>query len=391
MTEVATLSENWRFRRPVGTRWRLGAAVVGAFACLPIAALVTIALQGSEGLWPHMFTHVLPSALHQTLILLVGVGLVVAVIGTTTAWLVSAYDFPGRSILDWALLLPLAVPTYIVAYAYLDILHPVGAVQGLIRDVLGYQSPREFRLPDIRSIWACILLLGLVLYPYVYLTTRAMFLTQAANVVEVSRTLGTDQRAVFFRVALPLARPAIAIGLSLALMETLNDIGASEFLGVKTLTVSIYTTWVTRNDLPAAAQIALAMLVIVVLLILLERYSRRNQRYAAGAQRPRALVPTPLRGLPGFAACLFCLVPVLLGFVAPAAYLLVEAFGRYQFAGISPRIWSEIVNTVSISALATAFILGCGCFLAYSQRSQPGRVTSVAARASTLGYAVPGT
>src|SRR5690606_13402085 len=149
---------------------------------------------------------------------------------------------------------------YIIAYAYLDILHPVGVVQSAIRTLLGYDSPREFRLPDIRSMTGCIVLLGFVLYPYVYLAARAMFLMQSANLLDAARTLGLSRRAVFFRVALPLARPAIAVGVSLTLMETLNDIGASEFLGVRTLTVAVYTTWSTRADLPGAAQIALAML-----------------------------------------------------------------------------------------------------------------------------------
>jgi iron(III) transport system permease protein len=372
-------------------RLALTAAAVGAFACLPVGALIAIALQGSAGLWPHLFAYVLPHALRETLVLLAGVGLLVTVIGTTTAWLVSAYDFPGRRFLEWALLLPLAIPTYIIAYAYLDILHPVGAVQGAIRDILGYESPRQFRLPDIRSMWACIMLLGLVLYPYVYLTARAMFLTQAANVIEVSRTLGLKRSAVFFRVALPMARPAIAVGLSLALMETLNDIGASEFLGVKTLTVSIYTTWVTRSDLPAAAQIALAMLTLVMLLVTVERYSRRNQRYVSAAQRPRPIAPIRLNGWAAIAAFFFCLLPVALGFFAPATYLVTSAWKRYQFAGLSPRILQEIWSTVAVSMIATMVVLACGMLLAFTARAQPGRLTEAAARASTLGYAVPGT
>ncbi|HEY9347035.1 MAG TPA: ABC transporter permease subunit, partial [Inquilinus sp.] len=257
-------------RRQPGRRWLSAAAIIGALVALPVLALAWEALQGSTGLWPHLLAYVLPPALGQTAMLLLGVGEIVTVLGTSTAWLVTAYDFPGRRQLEWALLLPLAVPTYIIAYAYLDILHPLGVVQGAIRALLGYSSPREFRLPDIRSMAGCIVLLGFVLYPYVYITTRAMFLTQAANLVEVSRTLGTRRRQVFLRVALPLARPAIAVGVSLALMEALNDIGASEFLGVRSLTISVYTTWVTRSDLAGAAQIALAMLVLVVALVAIE-------------------------------------------------------------------------------------------------------------------------
>lgn len=374
-----------------GVLWRLAVVIAAGLVCLPIVALVVIAFQGSTGLWPHMLAHVLPVALRNTVILLLGVGVLVTLIGTVTAWIVTAYSFPGRRVLEWALLLPLAVPTYIIAYAYLDILHPIGAVQGWLRDLLGYSSPREFRLPDIRSMWGCILLLGLVLYPYVYLTTRAMFLTQAANLVEVSRTLGLPRRAVFGKVAFPLARPAIAVGVALALMEVLNDIGASQFLGVRTLTVSVYTTWVNRSDMPGATQISLAMLGIVVLLILAERYARRNQRYAAAAQKPRVMVPVRLKGWRALGAFVICFLPVLLGFIAPAIHLGSEAFKRFRFAGISPRIGAEIVNTVSVSAIATVTVLLFGLLFAYAARSFPGRVTAMAARISTLGYAVPGT
>jgi iron(III) transport system permease protein len=378
-------------RRQPGRRWLSAAAVIGGLVALPVLALAWEALQGSTGLWPHLFAYVLPPALGQTAMLLLGVGVLVTVIGTSTAWLVTAYDFPGRRQLEWALLLPLAVPTYIIAYAYLDILHPLGVVQGAIRALLGYSSPREFRLPDIRSMTGCIVLLGFVLYPYVYITTRAMFLTQAANLVEVSRTLGTRRGQVFRRVALPLARPAIAVGVSLALMEALNDIGASEFLGVRSLTISVYTTWVTRSDLPGAAQIALAMLVLVVALVAIERWARRRQRYWTAAQRTRSFAPHRLAPFPGLAALALGLVPVLIGFAAPALYLTVEAWKRFRFNGVSDRLLSEAVNTVVLSVIATIAVLLFGVIVAYTARSRPGRVAAALQRLSTIGYAMPGT
>lgn len=376
---------------PQGTGWRLAACLVAALVCLPVASLALIALSGGTGLWGHLLSVVLPRAAVDTLLLLSGVGLIVTAIGTGTAWLVTAYRFPGRRVFAWALLLPLAVPTYVVAYAYLDILHPVGAVQGALRGVLGYASPREFRLPDIRSLWGTTLLLGLVLYPYVYLTTRAMFLSQASSLVEASRTLGTRRGAVFRRVAVPLARPAIAVGVSLALMETLNDIGASQFLGVRTLTVSVYATWVNGNDLPGAAQLSLAMLALVTLLVLGERWARRRQRFAVAAQKPRPLEPATLTGLPALGGSLACALPILLGFAAPASYLAIEALKRVRFAGLSPRLFAEIGNTVAVSAAATLVTLGCGLLLGWVGRAHPGRTTAIAGRAATLGYAVPGT
>lgn len=379
------------FTRRGGRAWIVGGSVVAALVCLPIASLLVMALQGSPGLWQHLAQNVLPTALRDTIVLLSGVGMLTIFIGTATAWLVSAYEFRGRGILEWALLLPLAIPTYIAAYAYLDILHPVGAVQGWLRLMLGYDSPRDFRLPEVRSMGGCILLLGLVLYPYVYLTTRAMFMTQAANLIEVSRTLGSSRGGAFWRVALPLARPAIAVGVSLALMEALNDIGASEFLGVRTLTVSVYSTWINRTDLPGAAQIALAMLAVVAALVVLERRGRRQQRYATTVQRPRAMEPQRLTGWWGVLALAAGSLPILFGFAAPALYLMIEARKRFEFAGVSASMLAATANTVIVSALASAAVLVCGLVVAYAARLRATAWTAAMQRVAALGYAVPGT
>ncbi|WP_132999600.1 ABC transporter permease [Luteimonas arsenica] len=375
--------------------WQWAAVAIAALVLLPLASLAWTALQGGQdGLWSHVARYVLPTAARNTLALLLGVGALVVAIGTGAAWLVTAFDFPGRRTLSWALLLPLAVPTYIVAFAYLDLLHPLGPVQGAVRAMLGYDSPRDFRLPDIRGLAGCIVLLGFVLYPYVYLTTRAMFMTQAAGLLDAARTLGATPAQVFRRVALPLARPAIAIGTALALMEVLNDIGASEFLGVQTMTVAVYTTWVTRSDLPGAAQIALAMLAIVVALLALERYARRRQRYAAG-ERPRPMRAQRLHG--GAAALAFALglFPVLVGFMLPAGYLAWEAFERLGQHGMSPQLLAGIRNTVGVALAATVVTLAAGLVLGWSMRLAQGRRRSAGAlfalRSGSLGYAVPGT
>lgn len=375
--------------------WLSMAVVVAAIVLLPLVVLAFTAAQGSDGLWSHIGRHVLPQATLNTVTLLLGVGLLAGVIGTGCAWLVSAYVFPGRGVLSWALLLPLAVPTYVVAYAYLDLLHPLGPVQSLIRDLLGYDSPRQFRLPDIRSQAGCIVLLGLVLYPYVYATVRAMFATQAASMLEAARSLGAGPVSLFVRVALPLARPAIAVGLSLALLETLNDIGASEFLGVQTLTVSVYTTWVTRGDLAGAAQIALAMLAIVLLLLVLERYSRRRQRYAS-TSRARPLPPTRLRGGKAWLVTTVVSLPVLLGFVAPFAYLVYETWKRTSAHGVSNAVLNATWNTLSIALVATLVTLAAGLILAWAARlaqyrGRGMRLSAIALRVGSLGYALPGT
>lgn len=378
-----------------GSGWLAGAALIGLAVLAPVLTLVWWALGGDLSHWRHLATYVLPQALANTAALLAGVGVLVTLLGTGAAWLVTAYEFPSRRALTWALLLPLAVPTYIIAFAYLDLLHPIGPVQGAIRALLGYDSPRQFRLPDLRSIYGAIFVLGFVLYPYVYLSTRVMFMTQAASLLEAARTLGAGRYAVFFRVALPLARPAIVVGVSLALLETLNDIGASEFLGVQTLTVSVYTTWVTRSDLAGAAQIALTMLAIVIGLILLERHGRKRQRYA-NTQRMRPMQPRRLRGPAALLALVLGWIPVLVGFVAPALYLVVETYKRLHLVGgVSSQLLNGLGNTLIVAFSATVVTLVCGLIVAWAGRTlresagfNPGRAC---ARVASLGYAVPGT
>jgi iron(III) transport system permease protein len=334
---------------------------------------------------------VLPGALLDTALLLAGVGLLAGILGTGTAWLVTAFQFPGRRVLTWALLLPLAVPTYIVAYAYLDLLHPVGPVQTAIRDLLGVASPRDLRLPDIRSLTGCVVLLAFVLYPYVYLPVRAVFLMQSASLLDVARTLGVGRVRLFTRVALPLARPAVAVGVSLVLLEAMNDIGASEFLGVRTLTVSIYTTWITRSDLPGAAQLALVMLVFVVAAILIERLARRRRRYANDARQPGPLAPHQLRGWAAAAAATACAAPVAIGFVAPAAYLVHATIARVRFAGVSPALVRETAITIALSAAATLLVVGLGLLVVFAARVTGSRSARVVAGLASVGYAVPGT
>lgn len=371
--------------------WLVLAWIIAGLVLAPVAALAVIAAQGSGDLWPHLIAYVLPQAVIDTALLLVGVGCIVVTVGTGMAWLVTAYDFRGRALLEWGLLLPLAMPTYIAAFAYLDVLHPIGPVQSTLRALLGLTSPHDLWFPEIRSMAGCIFLLGFVLYPYVYLSTRAMFLMQSACVLDVSRTLGQTPGGAFFRVALPLARPAIAVGTSLALMEALNDIGASEFLGVRTLTVSIYSTWVNRSSLPGAAQIALVMLALVISLVVLERRARRHQRYAAAAQRARRVMPTRLTGARGVAALGLGLLPMLIGFAVPAAYLAVQAFKRVQFAGMSRFLVAETINTVTMAAIATAATIGLALCVVYTTRLTRAPAAAAAARVASLGYAVPGT
>lgn len=379
--------------RPVGPAWQGATWLIALGVLAPIVSLGWLALDADWAHWQHLARHVLPDAALNTGLLLAGVGVLVLLVGTGCAWLVTACDFPGRGVLHWALLLPLAMPAYIVAFAYLDLLHPIGPVQGALRWLLGYDSPRQWRLPDLRSMGGAVFVLGFTLYPYVYMTARAMFMTQPAHLLEAARSLGETRWGAFVRVALPMARPALAVGLSLALLETLNDIGASEFLGVNTLTVAVYTTWITRSDLAGAAQIACAMLLAVVLLVWLERQGRSRQRFGS-AQRMRAIQPRRLRGPLAWGAAAVAALPVLIGFAAPAAYLAWESFKRLrQGTGISAALWASLGNTLGLALGVTVLAVAAGLIVAWATRSgvstrAPARWP---ARVAALGYAVPGT
>jgi iron(III) transport system permease protein len=379
-----------RVFKPAGG-WAALSFFAALLILLPLGALAVVAAGPSAGLWPHLAAYVLPQAAADTAALLLGVGLVTIIVGTGTAWLVTAYEFPGRAWLDWALLLPLAMPTYIIAYAYLDVLHPVGPLQTFIRDLASITNPQDLRLPDPRSMGGCILLMGFALYPYVYLTTRSLFLMQSASLIEAAQTLGAGRAGIFFRVALPLARPAVAIGVSLALMEALNDIGASEFLGVRTMTVAVYTTWITRSDLAGAAQIALFMLAIVVALVAAERWFRRRLAYAASAQKPRRLRPQALSPAKKALAFILALLPVLIGFGVPAVHVAVAAWRRMSFAGLSANLLEAAINTFLLSTVAALLTIALGIALAYFVRLSSSTGARAVFRTASLGYAIPGT
>ncbi|HVY00141.1 MAG TPA: iron ABC transporter permease [Pseudorhodoplanes sp.] len=368
----------------------LFAFAVAAFAVAPLASLIRIALAGDAELWPHLVAYVLPPSLADTLVLLAGVGAIACVAGAGTAFAVTAYRFPGRDALVWLLPLPLAIPTYIIAYVYADMLDALGPVQGALRALTGRHQPADYWFLNLRSLGGAIFVMGFVLYPYVYLAARAMFQTQSAMLIQAARIFGATPFKSARYVALPLARPAIAAGLALAMLETLNDIGASEYLGVRTLTLSIFTTWLNRGSLPGAAQIACLMLLIVAALVMLERYGRGARGFAAPDHSFPA-EPLVLRGKPAWIAALVCSVPVLLGFVIPFAYLAREAIARGLLAGFEPALLRHTFNTVALAGSATIATLALGFGIVEAWRATKDRLIASAVVVASLGYAMPGT
>ncbi|WP_338664214.1 iron ABC transporter permease [Pararoseomonas sp. SCSIO 73927] len=381
--------------RGVRVPLHLLAAAGVAVVALPVLALLAAAARGSGDLWPHLIRHVLPGAAVETLLLLAGVGAVVVGVGTGTAWLVACHRFPGRRVLSAALVLPLALPAYVSAYAWLDVLHPAGPVQSGLRALLAPLEMGPLPMPEIRSLPGCVTVMGSVLYPYVYLPARAAFLAQGAELVQAGRGLGAGGFRLFRSIALPLAWPAVAAGASLALLEALNDVGAAEFLGVRTLTVSVYVTWITRSSLAGAAQVALAILVLVAGLLALESWARARLRGRGAGREGAVPVLRTLSPLAGWLAALSCLIPVLLGFLIPAAYLAWAAWGRVAAFGPPRELGAWIGNSATLSAAATLLTLPAALALAMAARGEalPDRrpvLGRALLRAGRLGYALPG-
>lgn len=340
-----------------------------------------------QGTLAHLADTVLADYVANTLLLIVGVGLGVLVIGTCTAWLVTMCEFPGRRVFEWALIVPLAIPAYIIAYAYTDILSHPGFVQSTLRELTGW-GPRDYWFPNIRSLGGATVMFIFVLYPYVYLLARSAFLEQSTCYAEVSRTLGRTAFQSFRQVSLPLARPALAGGVSLALMETLADFGTVAHFGVHTFTTGIYQAWLSMDDLVAAGQLATMLLAVVLTVVVVERAERRRARYHF-SRRVRDLSRYTLSGVRAWLATLACLMPVLLGFVLPVAILLNLSYvdGHDLF---TERYAILVGNSLTLGFLAALAAVTPALVLAYAARLASGPLSRAAVRLAHLGYAVPG-
>jgi iron(III) transport system permease protein len=369
-------------------RWTVVACALALLIAAPVVAVVVNALRPRSEIWQHLVQTVLGDYITNSFLIMTGVAVGVLIVGVPAAWMTTLCRFPGRRLFDWALLLPMAFPAYVIAYAYTGLLDYAGPVQTSLRDLIG--DPYGLRwLPEIRSLPGAIVMLVLVLYPYVYLLARAAFLEQSVCVLEVSRTLGCSPWSSFRRVALPLARPAIVAGVALALMEALNDYGTVSYFGINTLATGIFRVWRGMGDPVAASQIAAILLMFVFALLALERWSRGRRSYAHSTARYRPLPRFELHGWAAFGAMAGCALPVLLGFALPAAMLL-------HWALSSPEYWANarflglLRNSFLLSGLAALLVLAVAIILAYALRLHPTPATRFAVRVASAGYAVPG-
>lgn len=369
--------------------WPASVVTIALLLALPILVVIGFVLVPAGDVWQHLAQTVLPDYLLNSLLLMLGVAVGTLIGGVGAAWLTSMCRFPGRGLFEWALLMPMAMPAYIIAYTYTGMLDFAGPVQTMLRDSTGW-GYGDYWFPEIRSLPGAALMLSLVLYPYVYLLTRAAFLSQSLCVLDVSRTLGNGPWRTFYSVALPLARPAIVAGLSLALMETLADYGTVQYFGVSTFTTGIFRTWFGLGNPAAAAQLSALLLGFVFALILLERWSRRHARYHHTSQREQSIRRLRLRGWRAALAFTFCLIPLLFGFLLPAGQLgwwsltVAETTWDREFATL-------VMHSLGLAGGAALLALLLALLLGYGRRLYPSRTLRSAVRVAGMGYAVPGT
>jgi iron(III) transport system permease protein len=367
--------------------WKLATILLVALFLAPVIAIAITATGDSKGLWEHLYNTVLPRYVGNTLLLMTGVGCVTLLFGVSTAWIVVRYKFPGRRIFQWALLLPAAVPGYLIAYTYTDFLEYAGPLQVLFRDMFGWQSARDYWFPEIRSMGGAILVMGSVLYPYVYVMARTAYLLTPASLFEIGQICG---RSLFWSVALPLARPAIVAGLALVLMETVSDFGTVEYFAIETLTLGIFNVWLGMNNLTAAAQIAAFTFLLIILLLVVEILARARRRFVDTTRRSTSLSPKVVSRWRGMGYGIICSVPIVLGFIIPVGVLLNFVFQGHSVSldsAIAKAAWNSLSLGISAAILVMITAAFMSLIASFDRSSTMRRLTALA----SFGYAFPGT
>ena len=368
-----------------GGWWKFAALLIAVLVSIPVLMLLPAWLTPSNEVWRHLTDTVLGELLYNTLVLLVGVGVGVLLLGVGLAWLTVMYEFPGRRIFEWALMLPLGIPAYVMAFVAVGLLDFSGPVQAALRDLFG---PNGYWFPRIRSQGGVIAVMILALYPYVYMLARTAFLSQGRSLMEAGRSLGLSPPAAFVRIALPMARPAIAAGVALALMETLADFGAVTIFNYDTFTTAIYKAWFGLLNLGAAAQLSTLLLLFVAVALYAERHWRGQSRYHA-AGRPVQGQRHRLTGLRAAMACGAALLVLTLAFIIPVGQLIIW-FASAGIDDLDASYVEFVGHTVGLGLMAALLTVAAAVLLAYVRKQWPGRVMQAVTRLATLGYALPG-
>ena len=371
----------------------LASLLIAVMVGIPIVGVLSNLFSASElnnsvSTFSHLWETVLPEYIINSVVIAAIVAVMTAVMGIGCAWLIAVFNFPGRKFFEWALILPLAMPAYVVAYAYTDFLQFTGPVQTTLRAWFDWQG-QTYWFPQIRSVGGAGFLFSFVLYPYVYLLARNAFIERSPRMLDAARTLGAGPWRAFFQVSLPLARPAAAAGIALALMETLADYGAVAYFGVPTLTTGIYKSWYIFSDRTAAAQIAAVLLVAVMGLMLLEQRNRGRARYYAVGGRSTAQLPTQLRGRHAGSAMLFCAVPILFGFFVPLIILL-RLVWHADAISLDFRYFDWLQNTVVLGGVTALIAVAICVLMAYAARVSNSKLQAFCNRIVSMAYAIPG-
>jgi iron(III) transport system permease protein len=386
------LSQQVRFFKQskwLGQGWTLLLSAIALLLAIPVLFVAASLLTPAQAIWQHLASTVLLRYLFNSVWLMLGVGLGVMGLGVSTAWLVTLCRFPGSPILEWALLLPMAAPAYILAYVYTELLEFYGSVQRFLRWLFGWQNLTDYWFPNVRSLGGAIALLALVLYPYVYMLARVAFLEQSTCTVEASRSLGCTPWQSFWKVAVPLARPAIAAGTALALMETLSDFGTVQYFGVETFTTGIYRTWFGMGERVAASQLAAVLMLFVLGLILAERWFRGQARYYQAHRHQQQSPKYELSSLQGAIALTVCLLPIALGFVIPALTLVCMTLANWSRT-VDRQFWDFASHSLMLAGLTAIIGVAIALLMAYGLRLHPTLGMTLAVRLAAMGYAVPG-
>jgi len=373
----------------ISKKWFFLTLLVTLLLTSPVWLLLSFLFEPTNENWTHIAETLLSEYIINSLILMFGVSIGTLLIGVSTAWLITQYDFFGSRILHWALLLPLAMPAYIIAYTYTGLLDFAGPVQEILRPLFGMAFMRDW-FPEIRSLGGAILMFSLVLYPYVYLLARSAFASNSQAIIDTSKTLGANPVKIFFKVALPMARPAIIAGLTLALMETLADFGTVEYFGIPTFTTGIYRTWTGFGDTTTTAQLSLLLLAFVVALMAVEYWSRRQAKYFSHAQKGTKAIKSLLTGKKAFFAFSICFLPIILGFIIPALQLLNWSIMTAD-TSFNSEFFTLMWNSFYLAFFTAIIAVTIALLLGYSKRIQKHKLIEFLVKLTTLGYAIPGT
>ncbi|MGB5869064.1 MAG: iron ABC transporter permease [Albidovulum sp.] len=373
----------------MGGLWPLAALLIAAVVIMPILSVIWIALTPTENIWGHLLSTTLPRYLTNTAILTLSTAAAAAAVGTGTAWLITMYRFPMSRLIEWLLLMPLAIPAYIGAYALVDFLEYSGPVQTALRASFGWGNARDYWFPQIRSHWAAVVVLTAALYPYVYMLARAAFREQSGGSYEVARALGAGPWGLFWRVGLPLARPAIAAGTAIVMMETVNDFGVVDFFAIQTLTTGIFSIWLESGNAGGAAQLACLILAVILILVSLEKSGRKHLRFHAAARHSRPIARVALPRFAGLVAMGLCLLPFVIGFVLPLLVIGAQAISSPE-AWISKGLAQAFANTLITGGSAAVLTVAGAVAMVYGMRLAGAALPRLLLPVTTIGYAAPG-